>query len=120
MTKSAIDSLTGDLKDIHLVHLYQEQLSDFKRELGHIHHKVTSQCTQDVSDELHTQITTLDKSIFDMSLKVNKFLYNPVSTPEAIISAHHESKGVHSCPNSRFLHLMVIFFIGGRSGSSFA
>ena len=71
----------------------QEQLSDFKQELGHIRHEVTTQCTQDVSDELHTTITTLDKSIFDMSLKVNKWLYNPKCTSEATVSLH-EVKGV--------------------------
>ena len=93
MTNSAIDSLSGDPKDIHLVHLYQEQLSDFKQELGHIRHEVTTQCTRDVSDELHTKITTFDKSIFDMSLRINKLLYNPVHTPEATVSTY-ETKGV--------------------------
>ena len=93
MTNSAIDSLSGEPQDIHLVHLYQEQLSDFKQELGHIRHEVTSQCTRDVSDELHMKITTFDKSIFDMSLKVNKLLYNPERMPEATVSTH-DTKGV--------------------------
>ena len=88
MTNSAIDSLSGEPQDIHLVHLYQEQLSDFKQELGHIRHEVTSQCTRDVSDELHMKITTFDKSIFDISLKVNKLLYNPERMPEATVSTH--------------------------------
>jgi hypothetical protein len=38
-------------------------------------------------------ITTLDKSIFDMSLKVNKWLYNPKHTSEAIASTC-ETEGV--------------------------
>ena len=73
--------------------MYQEQLSDFKQELGHIRHEVTAQCTRDVSDELHTTITTLDKSVFDMSLKVNKWLYNPKCTSETTVPTH-EVKGV--------------------------
>ena len=46
-----------------------------------------------MSDELLTTITTLDKSILDMSLKVNKRLYNPKCTSEATVSTH-EVKGV--------------------------
>ena len=38
-------------------------------------------------------ITTLDKSIFDMSLKVNKWLYNPKITSEVIVSTC-EAKGI--------------------------
>ena len=92
MINSAINSLSGEPKDIHLVHLNQERLSDFKQELGHVRHEVTSQCAQDVSDELHMKIT-FDKSIFDMSLKVNKLLYNPECMPEATVSTH-DTKGV--------------------------
>ena len=33
---AAVTALTGDAKEIHLVYLYQEQLSDFKKELGDI------------------------------------------------------------------------------------
>ena len=92
MTNSVIDSLSGEPQDIDLVHLYQEQLSDFKQELGHIRHEVLSQCIRDVSDELHMKIT-FDKSIFDVSLKVNKLLYNPERMPEATVSTHN-TKGV--------------------------
>ena len=105
MLNQLCNQLSGDPKEAYLVHVYQEQLSDVKQELGHIRHEITAQCTQDVSDELHTTITTLDKSIFDMSLRVNKWLYNPKCTPEAVSTP--EVKGV------RLPKLEVPTFDGG-------
>ena len=72
---TAITALTGDAKEVHLVYLYQEQLSDYKKELGDIRHDITSQCTLEESDELNTTVTTLDKEIFDLSLIIKRLLY---------------------------------------------
>ena len=40
--KTAVEKLTGNPSEIHLVHFYQEQLSDCKGELGGIHTAVLS------------------------------------------------------------------------------
>ena len=81
--KTAITALTGDAKEVHLVYLYQEQLADYKKELGDIRYDITSQCTPKESDALNTTVTTLDKEIFDLSLIVKRLLYNPVGPSSA-------------------------------------
>ena len=90
---TAITALSGDPKEIHLVYLYQEQLSDFKKELGDIRSEVTSLCTPEESEELHAKISRLDKDIFDLSLIIKRLLYNPEHTPEAVTPTH-DARGV--------------------------
>lgn len=47
---TAIGKLTGDPREIRLVHLYQEQFSDCKRELGDIHTEVLSLMVDESDD----------------------------------------------------------------------
>ena len=49
---TAITRLTTDASDLHLVYLYQEQLSDFKKELSGIRSEVLA-LIEDESDELN-------------------------------------------------------------------
>ncbi len=68
---TAIRKLTGDPHEIHLVHLYQEQLSDCKGELGDARTEVLSLMV-DESDKLNTTVLKMDQGIFDMSLEIKK------------------------------------------------
>ena len=54
---------------------YQEQLQDFKGELGAIRQTVLSMSTSDVGD-LAEAISGLDKEIFDASIQIKEFLYH--------------------------------------------
>ena len=89
-----ISHLSGDPNDVHLVHLYQEQLTDLKRELSDLRKEVLV-ITADASDSLSTAIKDQDKAIFQMSIKVKKLLYSPDSlTPDPARSLVPESRGV--------------------------
>ena len=89
---TAIGKLTGDPHEIHLVHLYQEQLSDCKGELGGVRTEVLSLMI-DESDDLNTTVLKMDQGIFDMSLEIKKLLYNPGHAPEATTPTA-ETRGV--------------------------
>ena len=91
---AAVTTLTGDAKEIHLVYLYQEQLSDFKKELGDIRHDVASKCTPEEAGELDVTISTLDKEPFDLSLVIKRHLYSPVAVPDTPHPTRAEPKGV--------------------------
>ena len=91
---AAVTALTGDAKEIHLVYLYQEQLSDFKKELGDIRHDVASKCTPEEAGDLDATISTLDKDMFDMSLIIKRHLYSPVAVPDMPHLIRTEPKGV--------------------------
>lgn len=78
--RSAISELTGDPAETHLLHHYQEQLSDFKKELGDIRHSLLSLGLKE-GDELEVSATTLDKEIFDSGLQVKKLLFTPHARP---------------------------------------
>ena len=80
---TAITNLTTDASDLHLVYLYQEQLSDFKKELSGIRSEVLA-LIEDESEELNGTITRQDKEIFDVSLDIKKLLYNPDHAPDPI------------------------------------
>ena len=77
-----VNTLTGDLEDIHLVYLHQEQLSDLKRELSDVRNELPA-ITADMTDPLCTAIQRKDKMIFEMSVKVKKLLYNPCPASES-------------------------------------
>ena len=89
---TAVGKLTGDPREIHLVHLYQKQLSDYKGELGGIHTEVLSLMV-DESDNLNTTVLKMDHGIFDMSLEIKRLLYNPGHAPEATTPTA-ETRGV--------------------------
>ncbi len=77
---AAIGKLSGDPHEVHLVHLYEEQLRDCKGELGEARTEALSLITGE-SDELNVAVLKVDQGIFDLSLQVKRLLYNPDRTP---------------------------------------
>ena len=77
-----VSKLSGDPNEVHLVHLYQEQLADLKRELSDVRNEVLA-ITTDASDSLSATIKDQDVRIFQMLVKIKKLLYCPAPTPEA-------------------------------------
>ena len=90
-----VSSLTRGPQDFPLVHLYQEQLTEFKRELSDIRTAVLS-ITVDDSDPLMGSIKKQDKDIFDMSVTVKRLLYNPglVLDPPTLTPSETRAHGV--------------------------
>ena len=80
----AIGSLPGSPDDVCLLHQYEEQLRDHKKELGGIHDTLLSQ-DLDESDELYAIQARFEKELFDCLLKIKKLLLSssrpPGSTP---------------------------------------
>ena len=83
-----ISTLAADPNDVPLVHLYQEQLMEFKRELFDIRNNVIS-ITVDDSDPLNDTIKRQEKLIFDMSVTVKRLLYSP--STEALVPTTPET-----------------------------
>jgi len=81
MLNTAIGKLTGNPRESHLVHLYKEQLSDYKGELGDVCAEVLSLMV-DESGDLSTMVLKMDQEIFNMSLETKRLLYNPGHAPE--------------------------------------
>ena len=81
---ATIGTLSDDPKEVHLVYLYQEQLADYKKELGDIRHEVNS-CAPEESGEMETDVSTLDKQIFDLSLVIKRLLYHPRDLEETAL-----------------------------------
>ena len=92
----------GDPDDACLIHQFQEQVSDVKKELGSVHDSLL-QLDLDDSDELNVTLAKLEKLIFDCSLHLKKLLKNHVVEPSA-----SDSKGV-KLPNWTYLHSTVTF-----------
>ena len=78
-----VSKLTPDHRDIHLIHLYQEQLSEFRREHSNLRNE-TAAITADLADRLYTDMKAQDKLIFDMSVEVTRLLYNPTLAPDSL------------------------------------
>ena len=79
---TAVHALTAESAELHLLHQYQEQLSDFKKELGDIRQTLIS--WREEGDELETSTNAIDKVLFDCSLQLKKLLFtlpNPISDP---------------------------------------
>ena len=72
--EAAFATLTGKLEQTHLYHHYQEQLQDFKSELGSVRQNVLSMSADDAGDLMGT-ISVLDKRIHDVSIRIKEFLY---------------------------------------------
>ena len=69
----AIKALTGDSDDTFVLHQYEEQLTDYKRELSDVRTSLLS-IDLDDGDELNRLLTDLDKALFDCSLSIKKAL----------------------------------------------
>jgi len=67
-----VGRLTCDPSEVHMIYLYQEQLSDLKRELSDLRNEVLV-IADNTSDPLCTAIQVRDGEIFDMSVKVNRY-----------------------------------------------
>ena len=80
---TAVHALTAESAELHLLHQYQEQLSDFKKELGDVRQTLLSLGVEE-GDELETSTNAIDKVLFDCSLQLKKLLFtlpNPISDP---------------------------------------
>ena len=78
--ETAFATLSGKPEETHLYYHYQEQLQDFKGELGVIRQNVPSMSTKDAED-LSDTIAGLDKQIYDVSIKIKEFLYPCKGSP---------------------------------------
>ena len=63
-------TLSSAPEHVHILHQYDEQLSDLKTELRTIRQKVITAGVEG-TDELYTTIAALDRVLFDASLNVN-------------------------------------------------
>ena len=96
--KSSLSSLDADVSALgespepHLLHQYQEQLTDVKGELASIRHSLLP-LELDEEDELYTAMAELEKQLFHCNLQVKKLLY-PSSLPAEPPSESSGSKGV--------------------------
>ena len=89
--RAAFTTLSKKPEETHLYHHYQEQLQDFKSELGAIRQNVLSMSTSDAAD-LTRMISGLDKEIFDISIRIKEFLYPhkpPLAPTEATPTTSH-------------------------------
>lgn len=89
---TAIGKLTGNPRESHLVHLYTEQFSDYKGELGDVCAEVLSLMV-DESGDLNTMVLKMDQEIFNMSLETKRLLCNPGHAPE-VTAPTAETRGV--------------------------
>ena len=64
--ETAVLALTPESAELHLLHQYQEQLSDSKRELGEIRQTAFSLG----AEEVETSVNAMDKDVFDCSLQL--------------------------------------------------
>ena len=69
--ETAVLALTPESAELHLLHQYQEQLSDSKRELGEIRQTAFSLG----AEEVETSVNAMDKDVFDCSLQLKKLLF---------------------------------------------
>ena len=101
--ETAFATLSGRPEETHLYHHYQEQIQDFKGELGTIRQNVLSMNIEKAWELLET-ISELDKMIHDVSIRVKGFLY----------PSWNHWHCLERMPPS-----METFSIGAPSGSSF-
>ena len=87
-TNTALTSLTHE--DVCRVQQYQEQLLDFKKEIAEISNSLLS-LTIGESDTLPTRVSSLEKKLFDCSLRL-KELSRSSTTPT--LPVHSEPRGV--------------------------
>ena len=107
-----LSELTDTPEQTHLLEQYQEQISDYKRELAGVRQHILTTCTADEATALKTATNDADKILFDLGLSIQKKLCKPTSTPTT--SSSSESKAI-KLPKP---HLMVTFCTGKRFGNS--
>ncbi len=83
--ETAVLALMPESAELHLLHQYQEQLSDFKQELGEIRQTAFSLR----AEEVETSVNAMDKDVFDCSLQLKKLLFT--LTPGVIPNPSTES-----------------------------
>ena len=83
-----IKALTSDSGDSCLIHQFEEQVSDLKKELSSVRDSLLSLDLDD-SDELSLSLAKLEKMLFDCSLDLKRLLKSRVSESSAC-----DSKGV--------------------------
>ncbi len=66
---SEISRLTTESAELHLLHQYQEHISDCKKELG------------EIREELETSTNSLEREVFDCSLQLKKLILTPATPP---------------------------------------
>ena len=91
--EAAFTTLSGKPEETHLYHHYQEQLQDFKTELGSARQNVLSMSADDAGD-LMTTISMLDKRIHDISILIKEFLYPHKKPPTPTVTTASTSNGV--------------------------
>ena len=77
---TAVHALTAESAELHLLRQYQQQLSDFKKELGDVCQTLLSLKVEE-GDELETSTNAIDKVLFDRSLQFKKLavIHSPKS-----------------------------------------
>ena len=80
------DFLSSDADDVCRIHQHQEQLSDFKTELGEVRNSLLSLDLGE-EDELSKLQLEVERSLFDVSLKIKRLL-------QTLSSSATESKGI--------------------------
>ena len=107
---TTIATLDGG-SELHLLHQYEEQVSDLKKELSDVRNKLLT-LGLDESDDLNVRQGTLEKAIFDCAVKIKKQFTTPSGC--TIPPIPPDSKGVRlpklTCPPST-----EIFLIGAPS-----
>ena len=88
----AIPTLTGSSDDVCLLHQYQEQLSDYKREYTDVRGSLLTLDLEE-SDGLIVSQVSLEKEIFECSLKIKKLLYESSHPPDSL-GTSSDGKGV--------------------------
>lgn len=84
--------LTTDASDAHLVHLFQEELTEFKRELSDVRNAVLT-ITTDESDSLNVSLKEQEKELFSLSATIKKLLYGASFSTESTTPTT-ESRGI--------------------------
>ena len=69
--KAGIEPLTGKVDEIHLIRQYEDEISEMKRELSHIHDSLL-QLKLDESHDLCILHSTLKGEIFESSLRLRQ------------------------------------------------
>lgn len=80
----ACSKLTADPKELHMIDLYSEQLTEFKRELSDIRNEAIS-LARDNKDPLIGMVQNMDRQLFDLSVTAKQLLYK--SAPAATAMA---------------------------------
>ena len=102
--EDVIESLTNSLEHSYLVHIYHEQLNNYKADLSAVPQSELAMGGKS-TDELFNRVAKMDKQILDAILKLKELLYPSKESTESVSDS--ESHGV------RLLKLDVPTFHGG-------